>query len=222
MKKVLLLIWLVVASASVYSQTKINGIGNFRLGKTIQVIKSELRDSNVKYMYPKNMDQFELARLRIFPFNKCDKVTVLYIPLIYISNVKAEGIRLSFYNDTLYSVKLEDRGLNDLTEAIDFAYGEGELRKVTRKVNCTYTYTGAVIEKEEFNVTKTWRSDDSVRCSLVMSQFYTQKCEELTSLVFELIAVNHEKLVLECEDSTRVNRLKQKEEAKKEKYKNFK
>lgn len=179
------------------SQNKIDGIGQFRVGKTVtSVLERIAADKNVKINQEStSMDRY-LAEGAIYKITKnicllsapkedeiedpkykhSTDVKVYFIDYLEISGVPFAKLYLSFYNDTLYSIHAE--GSNEITDAMKVKYGEPILKVTKKKVKCTSRISGN-FEVEELAYDSQWESGiPSIKVTSYTSAYYNSKCEK--------------------------------------------
>ncbi|GEM_PF-1046703 len=111
MRKFFFLLLAVVCTMSIDAQT-IDGIGKIHLGMTLK---------DVKTVFPKSLAKVQTSS----KVKKVYKISV-YTP---IKNHTCKDIRLYFYNDTLYTMYVNNAPLN-LRESLTLKYGEPQRKTV--------------------------------------------------------------------------------------------
>ena len=179
------------------AQTKIDGIGQFRIGKTTTDIVTQISDDkHVKIkeshspmdeyrvdgsLYKKTKNIFivsdpnpgEIDNPNYFhnPEHKC-----YFIDYYEVSSVPISKMYLHFFRDTLYSIRC-DGGL-ELDEALTLKYGQPAIETETKKVKCSSRLAGE-FEVEERNHTSKWATGiDSIKAVSYTSMYYNSKCEK--------------------------------------------
>lgn len=186
-------------------QNKIDGIGQFRIGKTTTNIVSQISDDKrVKIkeshsaldeyrvdgsLYKKTKNIFIIVEPAP---GDIDNVNYLHNPdykcyfidYYEISGVPVSKIYLYFFKDTLYSIKCD--GGVELDEALTLKYGEPEIKTETKKVKCSSRLAGE-FEVEERNHTSRWSTGiDSIKAVSYTSMYYNSKCEKSYMSFFHL------------------------------------
>lgn len=182
---------------SIYAQQKIDGIGQFRIGKTTSDIITQISDDKrvkVKESHSA-MDEFRVdgslykKTKNIFIVSEpkpgdIDNPNYLhnsdhkcyFIDYYEVSSVPISKLYLHFYKDTLYSIRC-DGGI-ELTDALTLKYGEPAIETETKKVKCSSRLAGE-FEVEERNHTSKWNTGiDSVKAVSYTSLYYNSKCEK--------------------------------------------
>lgn len=195
MKQLLLLIFL--APISSFCQSKIDGIGPFRIGRTtIDIIDQIVKEKNVKvkqsssgldtyapegYLLKKTKNIFilidpKLGEIKHPELRHDPNVKIYFIDYFEISGISISKLFLSFYKDTLYSVYAD--GSNELTEAMTLKYGQPKIESKVSKVKCSNRIAGE-FEVEEKNYTSEWTTGiDSIKATSYSSIYYNDKCEK--------------------------------------------
>ncbi len=185
------------------AQTKINGIGLFKLG----ALKSKVLDSLVKITgrsilevnYQPVSEVFEKKLDGVYKLNhstNCPLEDEYQIYSIEILFIQIKEITIKFYNDSLYS--LECKGSSELDDALDTKYGKAKIEEDTKIIYCQNNFTGAKIQHQENDFTKTWRKDKQVECWRLLSNYYNDDCKEKHLYGFYLINLILDKEANDC------------------------
>lgn len=187
------------------SQTKIDGIGQFRIGKTTSsYLEQVATENNIRINVTSTSMDRHLAdgasyktTKNIFLLRKTDDsdiedpyfkqskdVKVYLIDYIDISGVPFTKLYLSFYKDTLYSINSD--GSSDITEAMTIKYGKPAIKTTKKKVKCTSRIAGN-FEVEEVAYNSNWVTGlPTIKAVSDVGTFYNSKCEKLQYSYFSI------------------------------------
>lgn len=196
---------LIISPLLSFCQNKIDGIGQFRIGKTTTAAIDQMaNDKNVKintastsmdryladgetYKITKNIfvlaapsgDDFEDPH-----FKHSKDVKVYLIDYMEISGVPFSKLYLSFYKDTLYSIYSEGR--SEIREAMTTKYGEPVLKVIKKKIKCTSRLAGT-FEVEQANYDSQWATGfPAIKAILYTGVYYNSKCEKMPYSYFNI------------------------------------
>ena len=145
-------------------QSKIEGIGNLKIGKTI------LNDELV-----------EDFKDRFATFSKSDDIPDLVhykIPHYYseVIDMKIGDIKLDFYKGVLFYIRCDS---HELLEAFKLKYGIPTVHRVTKNVQCLFKLTGNIVTFQEKEETITWENGNII-ASYYKSNTIDHKCQSDT------------------------------------------
>lgn len=186
-------------------QTKINGIGPFKIGNTPVSLINELSkefgasvnetndvvETNTNYLDENptkilflSKDKNEKVEYPHSNYINHSKVKVYFLNNFLIPEVVVlHNIFLNFYNDTLYSIECE--GSDVLDTALTLKYGKPQKSITSRKITCSNAYR--TFNYEETTYTKEWTNPlKKIEARLVYSTYYNSKCEEKSLTYFLL------------------------------------
>lgn len=189
--------FLMILSTSSYCQSKISGIGVFKLKEmTVNDINkysseigipirntNELLDvgedldedkqtSRIFYLSPE-LNKDPLSR-NIYYVNH-PKVKVYLIDHFRVADMVLHDLKLEFYNDTLYSFYCN--GSPKLDSALEIKYGQPQIKKDEKKVICKSIYGNTPLEEITFRLIWNNTPKNYIGES-VTSLYYSNKCEK--------------------------------------------
>lgn len=178
---------------SAYSQDKLSGIGRIRLGRTLSELKSELpiedivdaNDRNVGFLdimenkknYLLIYDSLREAKKYDFlhMYERCPKAKIILLSKYTIAGMDVKKIKLTFYNDSLVSVYVNDPSI-EFIDALAAKYGEGKLETKSTQVTCKSLY-GEVNYSDETFYTY-WNKGTNFEAVHCVSQYRDSKCQK--------------------------------------------
>jgi hypothetical protein len=202
--KYILLLLLVAISFNSFGQ-KIDGIGKIKLGNSYEQIISDLGIKPKEVIKGKKLDKVSYLdlsnRLYIYllqfdttkKYNdgtelfyiKCSNTSKLIFPTINISGIEINNIDLSFYNNNLYMLYIENPSMKFI-EAFKIKYGEGKSNYKSNKVTCTSTFKDKYDETEYTNEI-TWTPEfDSIQVKYYYRNYRDGNCEKSIISYFEI------------------------------------
>lgn len=185
-------------STSCLAQSKINGIGPFKIGKTtigiVNQIAQESGDSLRSYDSNYYLDE---GRLRIIELisNKADlsksPTAVLFSPntrVFLVSTYRVAGIDLNnlyltFKGDQL--ARIACSGAEKLTDALLTKYGEVPIKTTKTKSVCVYKSTGNKLDIVDATYIRRW-VNGTVIAEDYTSKIYNSNCKEEYTALFSV------------------------------------
>lgn len=215
---------LVFISVNCMGQSKISGIGPFKINNTtISIIDSLSRElgpfekvnDGVKGV---SMSHFEA----IYNFEKtygspagasaCSKVRVFCLEQIIISGITFKQVDLVFYNDTLKQF-MSSFG-KEISEAIKTKYGEPKMDKKEKKITCINKATGNQYQEEEYSLSLTWQGNNVVAQG-GYDKYFDNDCKEHYISWFEVEEKGISAKIKKCGADSEAENEKKVNEAKK-------
>lgn len=217
----------------------IEGIGQIKIGKSYSQIIQDvgIEEKKIVDAGKEDLDFFDVYRPKKtllfkydsanskkrdydYEFIKCPEAVKLVIPTYTVADIKVEQIELQFYHDTLYSIDIKSPSMEFL-KAFKTKYGDGNLKKEVKTVQCSSAYVKNY-DVEEVTFRTTWESNISnVDVTYVLMDYRDSKCQQ-QYLTYVLISNSKiSKQVTSCETDIR-DRMKRKEDSElKNKLKDF-
>ncbi|MDD2307710.1 MAG: hypothetical protein PHP53_23610 [Prolixibacteraceae bacterium] len=213
-------------------QTKIEGIGKFKLKKTTTAYLDTLCKEQGFVRIPiKNYEMYlgvkndvnkliefypDTTNLRdgIMYAHHCKNVRAFLMQRITISGIEISGTFLTFYNDTLVQIRTDYN--NKIVEAFTLKYGNPELSKKEREVECTLKETGVDIKLLSATYYQTW-GNDNIKCSAVLGDFRDRNCEKKNISFIKINIDEYLDKIMKCDDQEkeRIRTLQEIEKKKK-------
>jgi len=189
----------------VKGQTKISGIGPFKIlatpssiidtlskmygvsiKETNDVLETETNyyDENPTKIFFISKDKNENAEYPHSKYIRHPKVKVYFLNNFLIPEVVVlHNVFLRFFNDTLYSFECE--GSEILDTALTLKYGNPKIKIRTHPVTCSNAYR--TFNYEEYSSHKEWQNlSKKIDADLVYSTYYNSKCEKKSFTYFLL------------------------------------
>lgn len=196
MKTILVLTFLLCSFLG-FSQDKIEGIGNFKIGKTVTDDLERLSADYI-FLYQELLpDSAETIKHGSFftypPFSTlCPEAQTFDIGLLSISNINLMNVHLTFYKDTLVSLVFD--GSEEIVDAFKTKYGPGRVRKLDIGSSCG---------KKGIKMITTWFNNpmNGIVISSTESVKYNSKCQ---SIYYHSIHVGKTELNLQINDCDKV------------------
>lgn len=188
MRNTLVLIITILAFNQVFGQEKITGFGRLQIGMSIDSIP-ELQNAKLIRTHEQYMDEvygdqstrvFELdpdTTKEAYGFASFDpRVREFYVGVFNLTpTIQIEKVEMKFFNNKLYSIKIEDLKLKDLLVT---KYGDGTLTSETKDHTFQNGY-GAKFVKTDRTYTRTWATGNpSYTCYFVTMLWYNDKGKE--------------------------------------------
>ena len=212
-----------IASVSVYAQTKITGFGKLQLSMAVKDIpelsNAKFINGNSEYfskVYENKTANCYEAKLDSVNYSSFgtlfDKEKIFQIGQISVTeNITLTDVELKFYNDKLYSIKIGDGKVDEL---LTTKYGSPKEEIKTEDHTFQNGY-GAKFVKTDLRKTHTWTTNDlQTECYYVNNYFYNDSGKILHVEYCYLTNNQIAKLVQE-ENKKVIVRRKQREEDKK-------
>lgn len=203
MKRLLFVFFIVPTTA--IAQSKIDGVGPFRIGKSTSSTLDKIASENnitintrstsmdryladgATYKITKNIFLLKEPgedEIQDSYYKHSKDVKVYMIDYIEISSIPFIKLYLSFYKDTLYSIHTE--GSTEIIEAMTTKYGEPKLNIVRKKVKCTSRIAGNY-EVEEITYNSEWTTGlATIKAKSDVGVFYNSKCQKLQYSYFSI------------------------------------
>lgn len=220
MKKTITIICLIF-SATVFSQSDINGIGRFKIGMDISIIDSLKNEKYTFKIFDKSKDDYntdsevsilnKLNRKNNVKKQNADKIVfekqlssnILDYPSFpFIENNKifiikyytVADIDIDYLELYFYNNKLYKIKFTDNLElklALDTKYNSVKSEILGKKVNCVNSYRE--VEYQEIQLKDTYRNDDNINAYSNLNTFY-YNCKELA---VRLTSISDQKMTKE-------------------------
>lgn len=185
-KTVIMFLFSLLCLCFVTAQSKINGVGIFKINQTkLDVIDSLSRSgySLVECDNPSRCTVGGTTSSKIIYELKKQPIYVVYYPLIdnmqvfvlskyAIADFEIKKLYLNFYNGTLYKIQTDD--LYPLVEKLELKY-ENTLKTNTNTITCSSIY--GEFTREEKSFITTFRKDEIEAYSFLEAR-YDSKCKE--------------------------------------------
>lgn len=143
------------------AQDKVTGLGPFKIGKTLSSQIPSFADTSNGRLY------------HAVPNNAfTDLWYAGYYPM---PGVWVEDLELSFFHDTLYSIKC--KMTDSLNKAISLKYGQGRLSVTEKPVKCITGLKIEYYEKEQRFVTE-YPASKNLSATALRGLWYNDKCEK--------------------------------------------
>ena len=198
----------------VKKQSNIEGIGNFKIGKTKIDIMKDLEsefgtqiettsgDYDLYKMKGKKNSIFQIIpeQENSIPPSLCPDFKQYYIPVYIIADMTITELKLNFYKDILSSIECDSS--EELVEALELKYGKPESKIDKKSVSCFYKHTGNKVTLEEISIYSDWYNKDINAHNAVMS-FYSSKCEPLFAKKLYIYDSNISKTIFQCDQDIR-------------------
>ncbi len=169
------------------SQSKIEGIGKYKIGKsTIAIIDSVKSELSYRFGMGYSTYIFESVpdSTSSDPTVYCSGVRVfISIEGLRISGIELGYTRFTFYRDTL--IRMEFNYDFELEHFLTLKYGNPILKDESRTINCTYKLTGRSVAEREERVTKTW-SNGKIKATSKIDKRLNDKCKIEDSSFFKI------------------------------------
>ena len=224
-----------VACISASAQSKIEGIGRFKILKTkVSVIDSILSEtsyafnkvSSMRDFYQKSTIQNSICELTIdtnttsqIPFSHyCKWVKTFFIPKIKIADIPISNVYLTFYKDTLIEFKCD--GSIAISEALDLKYGQSKVTKTEKKSTCTLKSIKESMPFIETTYFSTWGTGD-VTATGIVSDYRDSDCEKKVMNSLHISSLKYGKEIYTCDDKEEAILRAKAEERKRKKLTDF-
>lgn len=229
--KRLLFILLTLTSNSIFAQDKIEGLGKFKLNKTIvsfidtfanenKLTKKTARSFDETYSIQRNDNIIcelfpDTIRTFMSPIytHFCENTRTFLIPKFVISEIPITNTYLIFYKDTLISIKTDYS--SSIAEAIELKYGKTTLEVKEKEVNCTLKLTGTPLSFTEKMFYRKWENG-KIKCVVAIGDYRDSKCEKQSLSYINFTFDNIEEKIRECDDIIKAA-LKSKQDIEKKK-----
>lgn len=153
-----------------YGQSKIEGVGQFKIGKTTLAIIDELKSNGVfvKEMKP------DTNKLNSVPFaSYCSQTRVFSLGTVTVSGVELQYPFLKFYNGILIDFYCD--GTTSLSDALHTKYGNPAVKSEKKIINCSNAL-GVRTQQEETLFESTW-SNGNILAVYVLNKRYDDQCK---------------------------------------------
>jgi len=224
MKKIMMVAIILIASVSVFAQTKITGFGKLQLSVTVKDIPelSEAKRVNnndyfTKVYGNKSSACYESVLDTTYlysSFGSLDKrVRIFQIGKLQITeNIELKDVTLKFFNDTLYSINIKDSKVDEL---LTIKYGTPK-EDVKTKDNTFVNGYGAKFVKTDLTKTHTWETNNpNTVCWYTDMSWYNDKGEFRYAEYCVLYDKKIDKVVSTEEDMVKTRVRKREEDKKK-------
>lgn len=190
------------------SQEKINGFGLLKVSiLTTEKLFEIAKDNNLKtgmvntsieeirwkintkkYLIELKFNKDNPSQSPIYSYCYND-VRVFKISLLKISNIEFYNMYLSFYRDTLFSIKCDYS--KEIEDAIEIKYGVPVKDLKEEEVSCIYKLTGNKTTLKEKTFYKKWDHDD-INAYTVVRNYYDTHCQEQFSsyVIIESVTIS--------------------------------
>lgn len=190
------------------------GVGRFKINKTTLSFMSELaiefnttiqKSSNILRMSQAALMDSSLVFEIVGPVEDptetpfasiCSDVRVFYIPTFTASDIKLEGIDLSFYKGILIEITTEYS--DELNSAFEIKYGPPKLNFKENIKNCVFINSGGKTSHKGSTITRAWHNGN-LRASSYMSKQYDNDCKPYFISFFSILDEAKIKAKQECE-----------------------
>lgn len=210
---------LILISLNINAQEEILGFGVIKIGKSLSEITKDLNIKKNKILGDQKCadltfsDILNLKKPILFRYDTTDKTKYefglqyyitcgnackLLIPEYVISDVKITRLELSFYNDTLYSIKFEPS--KDFLDLFEIKYGKGKEKVEKKIVKCSSKYAGTLEFKDQYYTTE-WDSKGKRNLSAlyILSSYRDDSCKEKFFSTFLINDLDVSSKVRKCE-----------------------
>lgn len=210
-------------SFNCFSQSKIDGIGIFKIDKTnIKIIDSlskngyELKTCSDSY----NCSHYNVKGMNIYEkINDSTKYDIS-LPIIkenktfiigeyFVAGINIKNLELNFYNGILFEIKSSEN--IELQSALNEKYN-GTIKSNKKEITCRSIY--GEFKEEEVTYTTTYRNDEKINAYSVLHIYFDKKCKKNT---LNYLIISNVKIAKEVESKTNNFLIKIKEKEKKEK-----
>lgn len=223
--------FLLLLSSALFGQSKIEGIGKFKLKRTVTAFLDTLaKEQDFDRTTMSNYDDYFKLRYKkdkiaeifsdtIKSYNSppyahlCKDVRVFYLPKIKISDIDISELYLTFYKDTLIDIHVDYS--KEIVDAFELKYGKPELETKDKDVTCTLRLTGSDIKYTETMYYQRWENGN-IKCTAAIGDYRDSKCEKQ---ILSYISISIEKLsekIRDCDDKEK-DRIKNKQNTEKKK-----
>lgn len=216
------------------SYPKIDGIGEFKIGKTpVTVINdlavkwgTKIKSSNDYKTYELSraspsillMQQDTVQLLRNQEGILCPQVQVIYLNFYPVADMRIEDVYLTFYNGILAEFK-SNTG-KDLFDALKLKYGPGISKQETTAIKCVYKLTGNEAEDKDEFFSDVW-SNGQIRATYLISKIHDSDCKPIYGGLFSVQNTATMNLVKSCHAKVLANIKQKQDESKKRKLSDF-
>jgi len=216
-----------------FAQTKPEGIGKLKIGKTTIAIIDQLKDEfdlkHYNVINPTGENTFdqkafanESAYAELLPDTNDSKQSPLHAHIcpftrtFEFANYTVAGINLRrlylvFYKDTLQSIQCD--GMRELEQAMTLKYGPAKSDVAEKEVNCNYSSSGAVTVSKEISNAKHWGEGDIIGTSY-LHKYYTDQCTEILIYTFTIENIRFMSYLNDCDSDERLGRVRKEAELK--------
>lgn len=177
MKK-LLLLGILILSISTFGQTKLDGIGIFRLGMNEDTFLSKIDSLGYK---GKECDDVLSLECRPSGMNytkiksKAENVVTYILGNYEVAGENIEKLTLRFYNKDLFELSISDGYISDLIDKLELKYGEFDLDKKEGTTTCYFN--GKSYKLPKVTYTKKYSNGDiKMNYSLIFTR--NSKCDK--------------------------------------------
>jgi hypothetical protein len=223
MKKIMMVAIVLIASVSVFAQTKITGFGKLQLGMEVKDIPelsgAKFINGSTEYfekVYESKRPECYEAKLDSLNYSSfgtlVDKERIFHVGQISVTeNITLSDVELKFYNDKLYSIKVGDGKVDEL---ITTKYGAPKEEVKTEDHTFQNGY-GAKFVKTDLKKTHTWTTNDpQTECYYVNNYWYNDS-GKLLHIDYCYLTNNQIAKLVQDENKKVIVRRKQREEDKK-------
>lgn len=168
---------------------EISGIGFLKVGQTtIAALDSlistgyKLRNSSDFMEYYRPSGKIILQPIRndkekYFHFaSNIPEQKIFKIGTLTIANIKIENIELKFYRDTLFSININNYGI-DFTNALKLKYGDPEIKTEKKDVKCVGKIAGEYTV-QDVAYTSSYPAKGGLKAYDFLHKYYDDHCEE--------------------------------------------
>lgn len=215
MKKLILLITVCLTSVS-FSQSKLNGIGIFKLGMNEDILISKLdslgysgKVCNEEFTYKCRPSGLNYTKIP----NILDNASTYFIGEYNVAGEKLTGIEINFFNKKLYDFSITKGYLGDLIDKLELKYGKFPLEKEEETTTCYFNGNSYKLPKTTFS--KSYTNGD-IKMTYLLVSTRDSKCDKNTYQIFGLYNSEVFKKVSELESKANKEK-KQKENEEKRK-----
>lgn len=234
MKKILIILFCTPFIS--LAQQKIEGIGRFKINKTLAYsIFDSLRtegyneydvtDGQQGFAYEgKEKVILNLVANPVEKYNSpinshsCKISKTVCIPSINISGIDIADFYLTFYDDTL--IEIDIKYSKELGDAIELKYGKVVPAKKTHNIDCIYSLTGNKQTLAEETFTSTWKNG-IIECSIILGNYRDSHCKENYYSTISVYDTRKFKQIRLCDDKSESLIDDEKNSAKKKTLKDF-
>ena len=219
-----------IDSSGYYAARNLEGIGNFKLGKTTLSIINDLELSlktKVNKVY-NNTDEYsfiiDTKILQLLPnpnqkyvfenpskYSFCPDVKIFKIKKITISGIEIENLFLTFYKDTLVELKCDEN--DNIYKALEYKYGKPNV------INETFDYICGAGKKEGNSQIILWHNE-MIKAEINKSHI---NCVEDDFDYYFKISTKHNiyDLYISCDSISKRKYFQKSKQEEKAKMKNF-
>jgi hypothetical protein len=223
-----------IASTLGFTQSKIDGIGKFKIGKAdisiVDSVAAELQteikpvDQGHKIVDRTDKAVFELKVNKLKPYmtpaytSYCPSVRVFYITTYTVADIEIKEIYLTFKDNML--IEFRSKSSTEIEKAIETKYGPKTPVVTKKQVKCRYKLTGNSVILENITYKKQWKNLNIVATTTLQSN-YDDKCEKQYYNDLEIKDSAKIKIANDCEAQAKALEEKQTNQQERKKLSDF-